>query len=227
MASTAPDYRYDRRAGIADRRAANSVAPAAVTRLPLAATTDGMRVSWAGVWGGVLAAVGLLLLLAALGLAVGITAADPATTDATTLGSAAGIWAGASLLVALFVGGLVSTRAGAIHDRATSFWEGFLVWVVSLVLMAYLATSGLSSLAGGAMQLMGASGNQQNPAAVVDQLKSSVQGATTGLQQKAAEAQPTASKAAWATFGALFLSLMASVLGAAVGRRRHMPLLKR
>lgn len=225
MSTTASDYRYDRRAGRSDRRAANSVAAAAVTPIPVA-VSDGMRVSWAGVWGGVLAAVGLLLLLAALGVAVGVTAADPANTDVATLGSAAGIWAGASLLLALFVGGLVSTRAGAIHDRATSFWEGFLVWVVSLLLVAYLASSGVTTLATGAMHLVGVDTAKANPAAVVEQIKSTVQGTGEGLQQRAAQAQPTAARAAWATFGALFLSLLASVAGSSVGRRR-LPLLRR
>src|SRR5690242_13874765 len=116
---------------------------------------DGMRVSWGGIWGGVLVAVGLLLLLAALGVAVGITATDPAQTDAAKLGTGAGVWAGLSLLVALFIGGMVSTRIGAIFDGTTGFFEGALVWVVSVLLMAYLAGSGLSSLAGGAFSMVG------------------------------------------------------------------------
>lgn len=204
MATAAPDPQYDRRAGLNDRRAANSNVTS-IHRLPVV-TADGMRVSWAGVFGGVLAAVGLLLLLASLGLAIGVTAVDPARTDAATMGSAAGIWAAASLLIALFVGGLVSTRAGAIHDRATSFWEGFLVWVVALLLVALMASSGISSLIGNIPQVLG-----------------TVQQAAAGLKQSAAQIQPAASMAAWATFGALVLSLLASVLGAAVGRRRYLP----
>jgi hypothetical protein len=230
MAATAPDLRHERRAN-PDRRLASV---SSITRVP--AALDGMRVSWAGIWGGVLAAVGLLMLLASLGVAIGVTAADPATTDAVTVGSAAGLWAAGSLLLALFVGGMVSTRAGAIHDRATSFWEGFLVWVVSLLLMAYLATSGIGSLTSGAMQIMGASapkaaataqgqsgGGNVDPSTAIDQLRNSVQGATSGLQQRAAQVQPTAAKAAWATFGALVLSLFAAVLGSLVGRRRYAP----
>jgi hypothetical protein len=40
------------------------------------------------------------------------------------------------------------------------------------------------------------------------------------LQQKAEEVKPQASKAAWITFGALVLSLLAAVLGAMAGRRK-------
>jgi hypothetical protein len=116
---------------------------------------DGLRVSWGGIWAGVLSAVGLLLLLAALGVAVGISAVQPGETEGSTLGAGAGIWAGVSLLLALFLGGLVSTRAGAITDRTTGFFEGALVWVVSILLMGYLTTSGIGMLAGGAFKMVG------------------------------------------------------------------------
>jgi hypothetical protein len=43
------------------------------------------------------------------------------------------------------------------------------------------------------------------------------------LQQKAEEVQPAATRAAWITFGALVLSLVAAVIGAMAGRRRGLP----
>ena len=144
MSTYAENLHGERR--IRDRR--NSFYPAMMRGI------EGLRVSWGGVFGGVLVAIGLLLLLAALGVAVGVTAVDPGATDAQTLGTGAGIWTAASLLIALFVGGLVSTRAGAIYDRTTGFFEGALVWVVSLLLMGYLATSGISMVAGGAFKMV-------------------------------------------------------------------------
>jgi hypothetical protein len=114
-----------------------------------------LRVSWGGIWAGVLSAVGLLILLTALGIAVGISALQPGETEGSTLGMGAGIWAGLSLLLALFLGGLVSTRVGAISDRTTGFFEGALVWVVSILLMGYLTTSGIGTLAGGAFKMVG------------------------------------------------------------------------
>jgi len=116
---------------------------------------EGKKVSWGGIFGGVLVAVGVLVLLAALGMAIGISAAEPGETDVSTLGMGAGIWAALSLLAALFIGGMVSTRIGAISDRTTGFFEGVLVWVVSILLMGYLATSGMSMLAGGAFKVLG------------------------------------------------------------------------
>jgi hypothetical protein len=122
---------------------------------PAVLRAEGMRVSWGGVFGGVLVALGFLLLMAALGVAVGISAAQPGETDAGTLGAGAGIWAGLSLLLALLIGGWVSTRIGAIFDGTTGFFEGMLVWVVSVLLMFYFASSRIGMLAGGAFKLVG------------------------------------------------------------------------
>lgn len=179
---------------------------------------EGMRVSWGGIFGGVLVAVGLLLLLAALGVAVGITAVHPSQTEAAKVGLGAAIWAGASLLVALFIGGYVSTRIGATFDGSTGFFAGFLVWIVSLLLVAYLAASGVSSLAGGAFSLMGGA---QQISQQVQQKAQDLQQNMPQIEQKAEEMKPQASRAAWGTFGALILSLAAALFGAMAGRRRH------
>ena len=253
---------------------------------PAILQAEGKKVSWGGISGGVLVAVGVLLLLAALGMAIGISVAQPGESDAGSLGMGAGIWAGLSLLAALFIGGMVSTRIGAISDRTTGFFEGVLVWVVSILLMAYLAGSGVGMLAGGAFKMIGGAtqaigavaapggaanvdvsggvdqivqrlkdpataqqiaaatgmerrevqatlnetaqrveASRDNPtqaaaearrgmAQLVDQAKSS-----GALQQKAEELKPHATRAAWITFGALLLSLLAAVLGAMSGRR--------
>jgi hypothetical protein len=278
MATVVRDTPYhDRR--VAERR---RIAYPALLR------ADGMRVSWGGVFGGVLVALGFLLLMTALGVAVGISAAQPGETDAGTLGTGAGIWGGLSLLLALFIGGWVATRIGAIFDGTTGFFEGALVWVVSVLIMLYFASSGIGMLAGGAFRLVGGAAQAlgsvvQSGAAnvdvsgTVDQMiqrlkdpKTAEQiAAATGmpasevqatlsetaqrvennrndpkqaaaeakngvaqlmekakssgaLQQKAEEMKPQATRAAWITFGALLLSLLAAVLGAMAGRRNPM-----
>jgi hypothetical protein len=171
-------------------------------------SAEGVRVSWGGIFGGVLAAVGLLLLLGALGLAVGISAVDPQSAELGNLGTGAALWTGVSLLLALFLGGMVATRLGATFDRTTSFFSGFLVWVVSLLVVAYLAASGVSSLAGSAFSMMG--GAEQ----VIEQMQA--QDLPT-----VEEVKPQAARAAWVTFGALVLSLGAALAGAMAGRRRR------
>jgi hypothetical protein len=276
MAAATPHSNYhDRR--VSERR---RLAYPAILR------AEGMKVSWGGIFGGVLVAVGLLLLLTALGVAVGISAAQPGETEASTLGAGAGLWAGLSLLVALFVGGVVSTRIGAIVDGTTGFFEGALVWVVSILLMLYFAGSGIGMLAGGAFQMVGGAAqamgsvmqspgqsvdmsgsvdqiiqrlkdpktaqqiasmtgmaqsevqatlsetaqrvenNRDNPSQAAAEAKAGMaqlmeKAKSSGaLEQKAQEVQPKATRAAWITFGALILSLLAAVFGAMSGRRR-------
>ncbi len=116
---------------------------------------EGMKVSWGGVFAGVLVAMGVSMLLASLGVAIGISAVNPGETDASTIGIGAAIWGGLQLLIALFIGGMVATRVGAFFDRTTGFFEGVLVWVVSLLVMAYLAGSGIASVAAGTFSLLG------------------------------------------------------------------------
>src|SRR5688572_5647855 len=145
MATLTPHTPYHDRRSAERRRIAYGALPRA----------DGMRVSWGGVFGGVLVALGFLLLMTALGVAVGITSAQPGATDAGALGTGAGVWAAVSLLLALFIGGWVSTRIGAIFDGTTGFFEGALVWVVSVLTMLYFASSGIAMLAGGAFNLVG------------------------------------------------------------------------
>ncbi len=237
MAATTPDVRQSRRMGPFDRRRGSLLA------LARPVSVEGVRVSWGGIWGGVLTALGLLILLAALGAAVGITATNPQRADVAKIGIAAGAWIGISLLIALFVGGMVTTRIGATFDGATGFWEGALVWIVTLLLMGYLATTSLSSLMGGALRVIGgatqaaataaqgttAASNAANaatnasPSAVIGRLKERIDTARANgtVERKAAEVQPTATKASWGAFVALILSLAAAVLGAMAGRRPY------
>lgn len=277
MASATQVPHQDRRINVIERRRGF---------YPALLQAEGKKVSWGGIFGGVLVATGLLLLLTTLGVAVGIAAADPGQTDVSTLGTGAGIWAGISLLLALFVGGLVSTRIGAISDRATGFFEGMLVWVVSILLMLYLAASGVGMLAGGAFSMVGGAAramaggnmnvdmsggvdqilqrlrdpstaqqiasatgmeqsqvqntlnetaqrvenNRDNPTQAAAEAKKGVaqlieQAKSSGaLEQKAEQMKPGATRAAWITFGALLLSLLAAVLGAMSGRRDELEL---
>jgi hypothetical protein len=248
--------------------------------------TEGMKVSWGGVFAGVLVAIGVSMLLASLGVAIGVSAVDPGETQASTVGLGAAVWGGVQLLLALFVGGMVATRVGAIIDRTTGFFEGVLVWVVSLILMAYLAGSGIGNLAdrafnllGGATQTVGAviqeeggepeisvsgtidemveqlrspelvnriasitglsvnetrntlndtaarvEANRNNPAQAAEEARrgiASLFGRANGvLPAQAEEIQPEAASAAWLTFVALLLSLVAAVSGAMLGRRK-------
>jgi len=115
------------------------------------------RVAWSGVWSGLLISLGVLLLLGTLGLAVGVSAAGVGTAEgagARGLGIGAAVWGGLSLLVALFLGGLVASGVSP-RDHAADVVQGALVWVLAMVAILYLATSGIGL---GASALFGMAG---------------------------------------------------------------------
>jgi hypothetical protein len=123
-----------------------------------ASGVQGIRVSWGGIWSGFLFALGVFLLLTVLGMAIGVSAVDIGTADNTSarsLGIGAGVWGAATLLVALFVGGWVATRAGMVHDGATGMIEGVLIWVLSVLTLIYMASSGVALLANGVFGSIG------------------------------------------------------------------------
>ncbi len=119
---------------------------------------QGSRIAWGGVWSGLLVAVGVFMLLSVLGLAVGVSAADVDVGrdgNAKGLGIGAAVWSAVTLLISLFIGGMVATRTGMVYDRATGMIEGVLVWVLAVMLLIYLASSGIGMLASGVFGTLG------------------------------------------------------------------------
>jgi len=127
---------------------------------------QGLRVNWGSVWSGFLVAVGVFMLLTVLGLAIGISAADIGE-DANPggLGIGAAIWSGLTLLVSLFIGGMVATRTGMVYGKAAGMVEGALIWVLFILTLVYMASSGIGMLSSGLFSALG--GVTQGAAAAV------------------------------------------------------------
>ena len=108
----------------------------------------GPRVRWGGVMSGFVVAMGTILLLTALGMAIGITTLnDPrATTEYVDagLGVGASVWGAITLLLACFLGGMVSTRVTDRPDRGGAFIHGTLVWTLVSVFLLWLVGQGIS-----------------------------------------------------------------------------------
>ena len=109
---------------------------------------QGPRVRWGGVMSGLFIAIGVLMVMGALGLAVGVTVlGDPreATGEtASDLGIGAGVWAFITLLIAMFLGGLVSTKVTDRPDRPGAVMHGALVWVLFFLFTLWMIGSGIS-----------------------------------------------------------------------------------
>lgn len=155
---------------------------------------DGMRISWGGIWAGVLVVLGVLLVLSTLGLAIGFSA-DARNVDPQRIGMGAIIWSRVALLIALFLGGAAATRMSMVWDRPTALAQGVLVWVASLIASLFLSTHVVGLVLSAALGYGLSNGGAEGPA-------------------------PAPSAVAWMTFFAVVLSLLATLAGAALGRRR-------
>jgi hypothetical protein len=93
-------------------------------------------------------AIGVLIVMGALGLAIGVTVlGDPrqATGEmASDLGIGAGVWAFVTLLIALFLGGMVSTKVTDRPDRPGAVMHGALVWVLFFLFTLWMIANGVS-----------------------------------------------------------------------------------
>ena len=104
------------------------------------------RVSWGALFAGVVVAIATQLLLGALGLAIGLTAAD----TPSGFGAAAGIWWLLSGLIALFVGGWTAGRLANAPRTLDGALHGFATWGLATLISAWLVTSAVGGILGGA-----------------------------------------------------------------------------
>ena len=138
-------------------------------------------VSWGAIIGGAVAAAAITLLLVALGAGIGLSSVSPwssANPTATTFTLMTAVWL---IIVQWLSSGLGGYLAGRLRTKWTGLHthevffrdtaHGFLVWALASVLVAIVATSGISSavstagsavssVAGGASQ---AAANQAGP----------------------------------------------------------------
>src|SRR5690606_7373482 len=101
-------------------------------------------IRWGAVLAGVAVGISTQLVLTLLGIATGLSAANVVQGEMPGTGSL--IWAGASMLVAAFVGAYVAARMPGWKRKAVGILPGVVSWAVTTLLFAALATS-----TGGAM----------------------------------------------------------------------------
>jgi hypothetical protein len=108
----------------------------------------GSRVSWGAVFAGAVVALTLCIFLSVLGVALGLTFLHDTNTRAEHIATGAGIWTIVSLLIALFVGGLVTSRTTVGERKGEAMMYGVLVWAVLVGMMAAISAAGTSAYFG-------------------------------------------------------------------------------
>ena len=149
---------------------------------------------WGPVFAGFFVALSLSVLLGVLGVAFGIQLASP-TGAAEVSGTGAAIWAAVVLIVSFFVGGWLAARTTAISTPEVGLIHGVAVWAVTIAVLLVLGALGI---AGVVSVVTGQGGPATAPAAP---------GSALSLAQGAA----------WGTFIAMLLGLVAAAIGGYVG----------
>ncbi|WP_416673903.1 hypothetical protein [Egbenema bharatensis] len=172
------------------------------------------RVRWGPILAGLVLAITAQLVLSGIGAAIGLSAvaaADNPQQAAADVGTGVGIWPIISLLIALFLGGWLTTRLCGPMNRSTALLNGTVLWATTIALSAWLLTSGVA----GAFGVIGA-----NLGEIINQTQTGTAGTTEGLdQQQVRQIAENAATAGWTfAFGAL-LGLIATLVGATLGAR--------
>lgn len=116
----------------------------------------GARLSWGAIFAGIFTLLAVLLTSSLIAVAIGFGVPDLTSNQPFEgLGTGMAIWAIATLIIALlaagYVTGLFAGRVGFLH--------GVVVWAAGLIVMAFIATSAISSALGAAGTMLGAIGN--------------------------------------------------------------------
>ncbi|WP_353930460.1 hypothetical protein WJM97_19620 [Okeanomitos corallinicola TIOX110] len=175
------------------------------------------RVRWGPIISGILVALATQLILSSFFGAIGVSRiADflGATTIVVGIISNVGIWSTISLLISLFLGGWVTTRACGPMHRDTALLNGAILWAATLAISSFLLANGVWGTFGIAAY---------NVVEVINQVRQ--QGANIPENLPPLTAEQTIEIAAaisrilwWFVFGAL-LGLLAALIGAFTGAR--------
>jgi hypothetical protein len=175
------------------------------------------RVRWGPVISGVLMALAIQLILSSFFGALGagrIADSLAPRSIATGIITNVGIWSTVALLLSLFLGGWVTTRACGSMHRDTALLNGAILWGTTLAISSFLLANGVWGAFGVAAY---------NATEVMNQLR--LQGSTISPNLPALTAAQTREIAAatsrtlwWFVLGSL-LSLATALMGAVVGAR--------
>jgi hypothetical protein len=120
-------------------------------------TVGAPRVKWSAVFAGWTVGLAIQMILSISGLGFGawaIDLRDANPAEAVPIG--AGVWTGLSMLLSAFVGGYITARLSGSTDRSDGLYHGILVWGVSWLVFAWLTTTAMATMIGGAFSLFGA-----------------------------------------------------------------------
>lgn len=187
------------------------------------------RVSWGAIFAGGVMALATFLLLTLLGGSIGLSIRDEVTTE--TFGTSASIWAIASTIIALFVGGYITSQCTVGENAGESVVHGIIMWGVVFAFIVWMTIAGVrvgfSAMMGvasvGASAMEGVNQNWETlarqagvPAERIEEWRQQA-AATAQDPQSQEQAADVAMQASWWTLFGVMLSMVGAALGAYLG----------
>jgi hypothetical protein len=115
------------------------------------------RFSWQPVAAGIAAALAVQVVLGLIGLGVGFAVNPTPNTlpwhETPTIGAL--MWAGVSLLTAMFYGGFIAARLTKSTCHHEGVLSGIVTWAGTVLVILFLLANSYGSFLGGASQIMG------------------------------------------------------------------------
>lgn len=190
------------------------------------------RVSWGAIFAGAAVALALYFLLSLLGAAVGLSVSDSIRSE--NLGTGAAIWAVVSMLISLFLGGVVTSQCTAGENQLEAFLYGVILWGVMFASLVWLMATGVRM---GFNAMLGAANvaalsrtdlstdeleRRATRAGLTPEQVARLKAATPAPEDVRAlasdpQTQAVATRAAWWAFGGTLLSMLAAIGGSLAG----------
>jgi ABC-type transport system involved in multi-copper enzyme maturation permease subunit len=167
------------------------------------------RVSWGAILAGAAVALAIYSLLAMLGVAVGFSVSD--NLEGADVDTGVGVWTFISLLIALFIGGWVTTQCTAGESRTEALLYGIVLWATTSVLMLWLGTAGLQTAATIVMT------GQRQADAAADTTQTGQTPTPEERQRMLREFREQGQRSSWWAFAGMLISMLAAIGGALIG----------
>jgi len=117
------------------------------------------RVSWGAVLAGVFVALVAQLLLNLLGVGVGASTFHVSSTannpSVSALSTGAAAWWVVSGIIAAFLGGVTAGRLSGKPKEGTAAWHGLTTWALTTLVIFWLLSTTLGTIAGGGLNIVG------------------------------------------------------------------------
>jgi hypothetical protein len=179
------------------------------------------RISWGAVFAGFFIAVVTVVLLTSLGSAIGFTAAQSNGVGTEEITTGAAIYSVIVTLISLFIGGWATSQCVARETKLEAAFSGVVLWGVTFMAVIVLALNGISlglgtvmginTLISNHLMTMEIRGLAEHLALTPEQMTAFQEMMRTTINQA------NVAVATWWSFLGLFLSVLATVLGAVVG----------